>query len=111
MNLSAIISYDKKRDRLGMNSSSEAATSEPEPWFENTINYIKDNNQKSTASAATNPSDITSFEDYFDKLCIKNIFESEKFEPEPTFEKNINDIKANHLKSITSIDMDVSFIT
>ena len=46
-------------------------------------------------------------QDYFDKLCIKNIFESEKFEQEPTFEKNINDIKANHLKSITSIDMDV----
>ena len=107
MNLSAIISYDEKIDPLSMNSSSEAATSKPEPSFENTINYIKDNNLKIIPSATTNPSDITSIEDYFDQLCINNKFESEKFEQEPTFEKNINDIKANHLKSITSIDMDV----
>ena len=33
------------------------------------------------------------------------IIEVEMFEPEPTFENTINDIKANHLKSITSIDM------
>ena len=36
---------------------------------------------------------------------------SEKIEPEPTFEKSINEIKANHLKSIASIDMNVSAIT
>ena len=37
--------------------------------------------------------------------------EVENFKPEPTFEKTINEIKANHLKTITSIDMDVSDIT
>ena len=37
--------------------------------------------------------------------------EVSEFEPEPTFEKTINDIKANHLKSITSINMNVSAIT
>ena len=111
MNLSAIISYDEKIDPLSMNISSEAATSKPEPSFENTINYIKDNNLKIIASATTNPSDITSIEDYFDQLCINNRFESEKFEQEPTFEKTINDIKANHLKSITSIGINISAIT
>ena len=35
----------------------------------------------------------------------------EKFEPEPTFEKTINEIKTNYLKNITSIDMNVSAIT
>ena len=37
--------------------------------------------------------------------------EVEKFEPEPTFENTINEIKDDHLKSITSIDMNVSAIT
>ena len=57
-----------------------------------------------------NPSDITYFDDTFDPLCINRIFESEKFEPETTFEKTINEIKYNHLKSITSIDINVSDI-
>ena len=34
-----------------------------------------------------------------------------KFEPEPTFEKTINEIKYNHLKCITYMDMNVSAIT
>ena len=42
---------------------------------------------------------------------MNNSFEAAKFEPEPTFEKTINDIKSNHLKSITSIDMNISAIT
>ena len=37
--------------------------------------------------------------------------EVEKFEPEPTVEKTINEIKYNHLKSIFSIDTNVSAIT
>ena len=31
-----------------------------------------------------------------------------KFEPGPTFEKTINEIKDNHLKSITSTTMNLS---
>ena len=42
---------------------------------------------------------------------MKNSFEAEKIEPKQTFEKTINGIKANHLKSITSIDINVSAIT
>ena len=42
---------------------------------------------------------------------MNNIFEAATFKPEPTFEKTINDIKADNLKSITSIDMNVSAIT
>ena len=94
-----------------MNNSFEAATFEPEPTLENTINEIKDNHLKIIASAATNPSDITSSEETFDPFCINNSFESAKFEPEPTFENTINEIKANRLKNITSIEMNVSAIT
>ena len=35
-------------------------------------------------------------------------FEAEKFEQEPIFEKTINGVTSNHLKIITSIDMNVS---
>ena len=94
-----------------MNNSFETEKFEPELTFEETINDIKDNHLKSISSAATNPSAIKFFEENFDPLCIKNIFEVEKFEPEPTFENTINEIKANHSKSITSIDMNVSPIT
>ena len=66
---------------------------------------------KSITSTAMNLSAITSFDDNFDPICTNNSFEAEKFEPEPTLEKNINEIKANDLKSITSIDMSVSAIT
>ena len=94
-----------------MNSIIEVEKFEPEPTFEKTINEIKDNHLKSIASFATNPSAIKSFHENFDPICIKNSFEAAKFEPEPTFEKTINEIKANSLKSITSIDMNVSAIT
>ena len=42
---------------------------------------------------------------------MNNSFEAEKFESEPTFENTNNEVKANHLKSITYIDMNVSAIT
>ena len=42
---------------------------------------------------------------------MNSIIEASKFECEPKFENNINDIKANHLKSINSIDMNPSPIT
>ena len=94
-----------------MNNSFEAATFEPEPTLENTINEIRDNHLKIIASAATNPSDITSSEETFDPFCINNSFEAETFEPEPTFENTINEIKPDYLKSISSIDINVSAIT
>ena len=62
---------------------------------------------KIIASAAMNLSDITSFEGKVDPLSMNNIFEASKFEPEPKFEKTINEIKANNQKSIISIEMNV----
>ena len=94
-----------------MNNSFEASKLEPDPTFENNINNIKDNHLKSIASAATNPSSITSFDNNYDPLCVNNSFEAAKFEPEPKFETTLNNIKANHLKSIDSIDINVSAIT
>ena len=93
-------SFDKSFDQLSINNSFEAERFEPDTTFEKTTNDIKSTHFKSIASAATNPSDITSSDKNFDTLCIKNSFEAEKFEPEPTFEKTINEIKYNHLKSI-----------
>ena len=103
--------FEDNFDPLCINNSFESEKFEPEPTFENTINEIKDNNLKSIASDATNPSVIISFDDNFDPLCINNRFEEAKSEPEPTFEKTINETTANHLKNITSIDMNVSAIT
>ena len=111
MNPSAITNLDKKIDPLIMNTRFEAATFEPETNFEKNINEIKDNHLENIAPAATNPSAIASSDENFDPLCINNSFKAEKFEPEPTFENTINEIKANHSKSITSIDMNVSPIT
>ena len=111
MNLSAIISFDENSDPLSMNNIFEADKIELESIFEKTINDIKDDNLKIIAYASTNISAITSFDENFDLISMKNSFEAANFEPEQTFENTINEIKANHLKSITSINMDVSYIT
>ena len=42
---------------------------------------------------------------------MNSIIEVTKFEPGPTFEKNINDIKDSHLKIIASATMNPSAIT
>ena len=42
---------------------------------------------------------------------MNNKFEAEKFEPEPTFEKTINDIRDNHLKIIAFSAINLSDIT
>ena len=42
---------------------------------------------------------------------MNNIFESEKSEPEPIFEKIISDIKDDYLKSIASDALNISAIT
>ena len=94
-----------------MNSSIEVAKFEPEPTFEITINEIKDNHLKSIASAAMDISAINLFDNHIEPLSMKNSFEAEKLGHEPIFENNINEIKYNHLKSITSIDMNLSDIT
>ena len=69
------------------------------------------NHLKIIASAATNSSAITYFGKISDPLCINYSFEAEKFESELTFENTINEIKADNLKSITSIEINVSAIT
>ena len=38
-------------------------------------------------------------------------FEAAKFEPDPTFENTINEIKDSHLKSIASVATNLSAIT
>ena len=58
-----------------------------------------------------NISAITLFDDNFKHLSMNSSIEVAKLKPEPTFEKTTNDIKDNHLKNITSIDMNVSSIT
>ena len=103
MNLSAITSFDENFKQLSMSS--------PEPTFEKTINEIEDNYLKVIASDAMNLSAITLFDENFDQLSMNNRTEAETFEPEPRFEKTINEIKANILKSMNSIDMNVSSIT
>ena len=91
--------------------SFESAKYELEPTFGKTINDIKDNHLEIIASVATNISAITSVDENFDPLSMNNSFEAENFEFEPTFENTIDNIKANILKSMTSIDINVSTIT
>ena len=92
----------KNFKRLNKNSRNEAEKFEPGPTFEKTINEIKDNHMKIITSAAMNLSDITPFDDNLEQLSINRRNEVSKFEPEPTFENNINEMKDNHLKSIAS---------
>ena len=51
-----------------------------------------------------------SFEKQFERTSMNSRIEEAKFEPETTFEKTINEIKADYLKSITSLDMNLSAI-
>ena len=111
MNISAITFFDNNDEKLSTNSRIEVDFFKPEPTFYKTINEIKDNNMKIIASAATNLSAITFFDDNFEQLSMNSIIEVEQFEPEPTFENTNNDIKYDHLKVITYIDMNASAIT
>ena len=58
-----------------------------------------------------NVSGITLFDGNLEQLSMNIRIEAEKFEPEPTFGNNINEIKYNPLKGITIIDMNLSSIT
>ena len=111
MNPSDITPLDDNFDPLSMNNSFEVSKFEPEPTFEKTIDDIKDNHLKSIASAATISLAITLFDNNFDPLCMKNSFGAETSKQKPTLEKTVNDIKSNNLKSITSIEINVSAIT
>ena len=51
------------------------------------------------------------FDNNFEQPTMNIRIEAAKFEPEPTFEKTIHDIKDNHLKVITSAAMNISDIT
>ena len=104
-------SFEQNFYQLIINNRFEAEKFEPDPTFENTINDINNNHLKIIASTSTNSSAIISFEEKFDPLCIKNIFEAKQFEPEPTFENTINEIKYKHLKSIVSTVTNSSDIT
>ena len=57
-----------------------------------------------------NISAITLFDDNLEQISMNSRIEIAKFEPEPTFEKTINEIKSNHLKSINFIYINVSAI-
>ena len=91
-----------------MRNSSEAIKFKPEPTFENIINDKKENNLKSIASAIMNPPAITSYEESFYLMFMNNSFKAEIFKTEPIFENTLNEIKSDHLKNITSVEMNVS---
>ena len=111
MNLSSITLFDENLEQLIMNRIIELAKLKPEPTFEKTTNYIKDNHLKIISSADMNLSAITLFGDNLEQISMNSIIEVAKLKPEPTFEKTNNEIKDNHLKNITSIDMNLSSIT
>ena len=111
MNISAITLSENNFKQLSMNSIIEVEKFKPEPTFEKTINDIKYDCMKSIASSAMNLSAITLFDENIEKLVMNSRIEVEKIEPEPTFEKTVNDIKDDNLKIITSIEINVSAIT
>ena len=94
-----------------MNISIEVAKFEPEPTFENTTNEIKDNYLKIIFSTAINVPAIMLIDNNLKLLSMNSIIKVVIFEPEPIFEGTTNEIKANHLKSTTFIDMNVFTIT
>ena len=51
-----------------------------------------------------------SFDKNSDSLSMNNRFEAIKIKPEPTVERDINDIKDNRLKNIASSAMNLSDI-
>ena len=111
MNLSAIILFDDNLKELLMNSSIEVAKFEPGTTIENTNNEIKYNHLKIITSAAMDLSAINLFDKNIEQLSMNRRIEVARFEPEPTFENTIYEIKENRLKSITYIDMNSSSIT
>ena len=58
-----------------------------------------------------NLSDINLFDDNLEQLIMNSRIEVEKFDPKPTFENTINEIKYNHLKIIAFSAKNSSVIT
>ena len=50
------------------------------------------------------------FNENFEQISINSIIEVKKFEPGTTFEKNIDKTKANHMKIITALYMNIKDI-
>ena len=111
MNLWAINLFDENFEQLSINIKSDEEKFEPEPTFENNINEIKANNLKSINYLAINISNINFLDGFLKHNMMNSRIEASKFEPEPTFENTINEIKDNYLKSITYISMNVSDIS
>ena len=53
----------------------------------------------------------TSFENNFEQINVNSIIEAKQFEPETAFERNIDKIKYDHVKIITSHEMNLLDIT
>ena len=51
------------------------------------------------------------FDNKFEQNPVNSIIEATKYEPETSFEKNFDGIKYDNVKSITSLDMNLSVIT
>ena len=52
----------------------------------------------------------TSFDKHFEQISVHSRIEATKFEPETTFENNIDEIKADNVKIITSLYINLSAI-
>ena len=52
-----------------------------------------------------------SFDNNSEQISVNSRIEATKFEPEKSFEDNIDVIKADHVKIITSLDMNLLVIT
>ena len=94
-----------------MNSKIKVAKFEPGPTLERTIIEVKDNHQKRFNSSTMNLSAITLFDKNSKQISINIRIKVAKFEPVPTFEKTITEIKDNNLKSIASAAMSLLAIT
>ena len=53
----------------------------------------------------------SSFDNKFEQIGVNCRIEATKFEPEATFKNNIDDVKVYHVKSMTSLDINISAIT
>ena len=111
MNIPTITSFVKNFKQISMNRRNEIEKFEPGPSFEKFINEIKHDNLKSIDSTAMNISYITSFANNFKQIIMNRGNEVSKFEPGPTYENTINEVKHNNLKSIVSAEFNLSAIT
>ena len=101
------IYFDENFKQLSIKSSIKVEHFEPGPIFDNNINYIKDNYLEGITTDTMNLSSINLFEHDFKQISMNISIEVEKFKPEPTFDKNINEMKDSHMKSIASATINI----